>query len=137
MILSKVQREALKQMFNGRCAYCGCHLGERWHADHVESVRRINKWVSTGHGHGKFVFTGQYNSPENNRHDNLMPACIACNINKADSSLESWRNILARRIEVLNKNSSAYQFAKRYGLVKETGAPVIFYFETFKAEVAA
>lgn len=25
----------------GRCAYCGCELGEKWHADHVKPVIRF------------------------------------------------------------------------------------------------
>lgn len=40
MALTKTQREALKSMFGGRCAYCGCELGRKWHANHVEPVYR-------------------------------------------------------------------------------------------------
>ncbi|MFW8236293.1 HNH endonuclease, partial [Klebsiella pneumoniae] len=40
MALTKKQRAELRMKFGGRCAYCGCELGDKWHADHVEAVRR-------------------------------------------------------------------------------------------------
>lgn len=46
MKLSKAERAALKQKFDGRCAYCGCELGDRWHADHVRPVTRLSEWVA-------------------------------------------------------------------------------------------
>lgn len=38
--MNKVERAALREMFGGRCAYCGCTLGDKWHADHDQSVGR-------------------------------------------------------------------------------------------------
>jgi hypothetical protein len=44
MKLSPAQREEVRMMFGGFCAYCGCALPQKgWHADHVESVKRW--WV--------------------------------------------------------------------------------------------
>ncbi len=40
MALTKKQRTELRMKFGGRCAYCGCELSDKWHADHVEAVRR-------------------------------------------------------------------------------------------------
>ena len=40
MALTKKQRAELRMKFGGRCAYCGCELSDKWHADHVEAVRR-------------------------------------------------------------------------------------------------
>lgn len=42
MALTKKQRAELRMKFGGRCAYCGCELGEKWHADHVKPVIRFN-----------------------------------------------------------------------------------------------
>ena len=38
---NRKQREALRQKFGGRCAYCGCELTDM-HADHFEPVVRLN-----------------------------------------------------------------------------------------------
>jgi predicted restriction endonuclease len=46
MKLTKPQREAVKQMFGCRCAYCGVELGSKWHTDHVKPVRRETVFVS-------------------------------------------------------------------------------------------
>lgn len=69
MPLTKTQREALKPMFGGRCAYCGCELGDKWHADHVEPVYRN--------------FDGRLLNPHNERPDNYFPACVPCNLFKS------------------------------------------------------
>ncbi|HCS2340565.1 TPA: HNH endonuclease, partial [Shigella sonnei] len=42
MALTKKQRAELRMKFGGRCAYCGCELGEKWHADHVKPVIRFD-----------------------------------------------------------------------------------------------
>ncbi|WP_192922498.1 hypothetical protein [Sphingobacterium bovisgrunnientis] len=36
MKLNKNQRNILKEKYQGRCAYCGDLLGDRWHADRIE-----------------------------------------------------------------------------------------------------
>ena len=41
MALTKKQRAELRMKFGGRCAYCGCELGDKWHADHVQPVIRF------------------------------------------------------------------------------------------------
>lgn len=41
MALTKKQRAELRMKFGGLCAYCGCELGEKWHADHVKPVIRF------------------------------------------------------------------------------------------------
>ena len=51
MNLTKLQRAELKQKFGGHCAYCGELLGDKWHADHIEAVKRDLIHV----GGGKFV----------------------------------------------------------------------------------
>lgn len=66
MALTKKQRAELRMKFGGRCAYCGCELGDKWHADHVEAVRRN---ISNGYAMDR---------PENDTVSNMVPACIPC-----------------------------------------------------------
>lgn len=130
MKLTKKQREVLKTMFGGRCAYCGCELGARWHADHVEAVRRRLVYVK---GEG-FKQTGEVDYPENDHIGNLMPACAPCNIRKHAASLEDFRHGVQRSVEVARAASSAYRHALRFGLIEERAGPVVFYFERFAAD---
>jgi hypothetical protein len=116
--LTKQQREQVRLRFGGLCAYCGQPLGARWHADHVEPVMR--EWWKKD---------GGMERPQNDRLDNLMPACGPCNLDKHAMSLEGWRNWLANKVAVLQRDSSTYRHAVRFGLVAETGAPVVFHFE--------
>jgi 5-methylcytosine-specific restriction endonuclease McrA len=132
MRLTKAQRETLRGKFDGLCAYCGHPLGDRWHADHFESVqRRLSVRGS------KLVATGEMDRPENDRIENLMPSCAPCNISKNQLSLEGWRMWLAGHVRSLNEHHSIYRLVKAYGLVVETGHPVTFYFERQSAKEQA
>lgn len=128
MKLKKAEREQIRQKFGGRCAYCGNPLGERWHADHLEPVERKFKYVP---GKGA-VLTGEMWRPENDNLDNMMPACPPCNIDKHSMTLEGWRRKLQDATNVLTRNNPTYRHALRFGLISETGAKVVFYFETAK-----
>lgn len=137
MKLTKVEREQLKQKFGGHCAYCGVVLGARWHADHLESIGRNFKFVFDEKKRCHVAKSdGTCLRPENDTIENLMPACIKCNINKHSMSLESWRTVLTNYINGLNSHAkyAMYQHAKRFGLVQETQKPVTFFFETYKAD---
>lgn len=125
--MTKTEREKLRLKFGGRCAYCGCILPDRWHADHLKPVMRESKYIR---GQG-FVQTGKMYAPEHDTIDNMMPSCIPCNVNKSDSSLETWRILLERQVEILQKNSAPYRHALRFGLIAETGRKVVFYFEQY------
>jgi 5-methylcytosine-specific restriction endonuclease McrA len=120
--LTKQQREALRAKYEGRCAYCGEQLGDRWHADHLEPVRR--EWWKK---------EGGMERPENDHLANLMPACAPCNIDKHAMSLEEWRKKLERAPEVLTRNNPTYRHALRFGLVCEMGSRVVFLFECTEA----
>lgn len=126
MRLSKDMREAIRIKFQGRCAYCGCELGDRWHVDHMEPVMREVKTVKKN-GSYRLV-SGKPLRPENDRLDNLVPACPSCNIDKHCLTVEEWRANLHWTINTLNKNR-AYKFAKKFGLVEEVLKPIRFYFE--------
>lgn len=119
-------------MFEGRCAYCGTILPERgWHADHVEPIYRKTKMVrEEGEwGRYKYVQTGECYAPENERLDNFMPSCRACNIDKSTLSVEDWRRSLEHKPEVLRVNYSAWRHAERFGLVAQIETKVVFHFE--------
>lgn len=128
MKLSKHQRETLRLKFGGRCAYCGEVLGDRWHADHIEAVERKLEFVREGYS-TRMRATGEVHRPERDCIENLNPACAPCNIDKHAMSLEEWRKKLQRAVDVLTRNQPTYRHAKRFGLVQETGAQVVFFFE--------
>lgn len=123
MKLTKKQREELKQKYDGHCAYCGELLGSRWHADHFQAVRRNWKYIK-----GVKYYT-DLEHPEHEHIDNYMPACISCNLDKNSLDIEDWRQMIANKVACLNRDSTTYQKAKRYGLVVEINAEVIFHFE--------
>jgi hypothetical protein len=127
MKLTKAQRETVRQMFDGRCAYCGEALPTRWHADHMEPVVRVLLTKRTERGY-KLV-SGDPIYPERDTLENYMPACPPCNISKSSMSLEVWRAWLAGHVNSLNSYHPIYRLAKKYGLIQETGNPVTFYFE--------
>lgn len=122
MRITKAEREQVRTKFGGLCAYCGQSLGDRWHADHMEPIRR--EWWKGG---------GGMERPQNDTVDNLMPACPPCNIDKHAMSLEEWRKKLQGASGVLSRNHATYRHAVRFGLVRETGAVVVFHFERDKA----
>lgn len=128
--MSKSKRARIREMFGGRCAYCGCDLGERWHVDHVEPVLRQLDYAP---GKG-FFQTGALNMPQNDREDNLFPACVACNIDKGAYSLDGWRRKLESSCDVLGRNSATYKHGVRFGVITETRKSITFHFETLRQE---
>lgn len=142
MKLTKLQRAELYLKFGGRCAYCGCELPERWHADHVAPVQR--EWwkkypkVTWELVDGCLVKKEEKQKIEminyhNDVLENLFPSCIACNIDKHCMDLEGWRQVIANKVRVLRDNYKAFGHAERFGLVQEIKKPVIFWFEIFNA----
>ncbi|MDG9858521.1 HNH endonuclease [Pseudomonas nitroreducens] len=123
MRITKVQRAELREKFGGRCAYCGCELGERWHADHFEPVIRLDDERIA-------------ENLQNHTIGNMMPACVPCNLSKGRQTLEGWREWIAGHIASLNAYHPIYRISKVYGLIEETGKPVTFYFERLKQNPA-
>ena len=129
MKLSKIQRAELKQKFNGHCAYCGELLGDKWHADHIEAVKRELEYV----GGGVLRTTNEMLRPHNDTLENLNPACVPCNTNKSSMSLESWRQMLGHYRDVqLLRDSAHARHLHRFGLIEIKPNPVIFFFETYQ-----
>ena len=125
MSLSKSERELVRKKYDGKCAYCGEPLPPKWHADHLEPVQRIEKFVQ---GIG-FVKTADMEHPERDCLSNMMPACPPCNIDKHVMKLDDWRQKLQNACAVLSRGNPTYRHAKRFGLLNETQLKVIFYFE--------
>jgi len=127
MKLTKAQREQLKNKFGGHCAYCGCDLGDKWHADHIEAVKRDIIHV----GGGKLV-SGEMTRPHLDTIENMNPACVPCNLNKSSMSIEGWRGVLGGYRKALIRDSHTFRHSLRFGLVEFTDNPVVFFFETYQ-----
>lgn len=116
MKLTKKQRDDIKLKFGGNCAYCGCILSDKWHADHLVPIRR--------NGDGTCL------NPENDNIENLYPACAPCNHNKRSMSLESWRDLLIHYRDVqLKRDCNQFNHLLRFGLIEVKKDPLVFYFE--------
>ncbi|PPL04947.1 HNH endonuclease [Parapedobacter indicus] len=138
MKLTKLQREEIRMKYGGRCAYCGCQLGQRWHADHLIPIRRSERFVrdeSKAYVLDKYTYKPLREkylvNPEADCFENMVPACASCNILKNSLPLESFRATIAGFITSLNRDSTQYKIAKRYGLIQETKIEVKFYYETY------
>lgn len=103
MRLSKNKREALRQQFNGCCAYCGNELPDRgWHAEAIGE-----EYVSGG----------------------LAAVCTDCREAKGSATPEAFRSILAEQVERAQRSSINFRTALRFGLVCKVKEPVLFWFE--------
>lgn len=83
-----VSRKKLHAKYGGCCAYCGRPLGRSWHRDHVEPLIR--------HRGERYTFSGRNGckNPENHNAENIVAACEACNMDKGNLDLETWRHSL-------------------------------------------
>ena len=126
---SKRQRDALREKFGGRCGYCGDPL-TKMHADHIEPVLRIDTdpWGKPLPAEERRLI-----HPERNVVGNMMPACAPCNISKGGYSLEGWRKLIARSHEIVAREKSIFRAGVRFGVIKVTDAPVVFFFEQEQA----
>lgn len=115
--MKKTDRELIFNKYDGKCAYCGCDLQKGWHVDHLEPI--VRNWIN-----------GTCKNPQNEILSNYNPSCPSCNIQKNSFSLEQFRYNIKQYVNSLNKYSTQYKFAKKYGLVSETEIEVKFHFET-------
>lgn len=112
-------RDFIYSKFNGHCAYCGCEIKrDNFHIDHLIPIRRGTTDIQL-----KGLLRGS------NELENYNPSCISCNSSKNEMSIETWRKELLLKVMRLNRDSSQYRLMKRFGLIKETGVSIIFYFE--------
>lgn len=71
---TKEQRKLVYQMYDGRCAYCGCKLELKdMQVDHFNSI---------------YAYDGK------NELENYMPSCRQCNFYKSTGTIEQFRQNL-------------------------------------------
>lgn len=101
-------RQLVLEKYNSRCAYCGFEIDlKTMQIDHIiPKIQKGSEDIS-----------------------NLNPACRSCNNWKTFHSVDFFKKELNAQIERLNLRSSNYRIAKRYGLIKETGKEVRFFYE--------
>ena len=122
---TKSQREALREKFGGRCAYCGNELQKGFHCDHIDPVYR---------GWDDKVLTGYNIQRGKNETENYNPACPRCNRWKSTWTIEQFRTEITKQTERLKRDSPQFRLALDFATVKETQTPVKFYFETFREQ---
>ncbi|KMV67464.1 hypothetical protein WB66_23865 [bacteria symbiont BFo1 of Frankliniella occidentalis] len=103
MNLTKRKREALREQFRGRCAFCGSQLPSReWHAEFIGE---------------DFVQGG------------IAAVCTECRCAKGNASPEAFRALLAEQVERARRHSANFRTAVRFGLCDVRAEPVVFWFE--------
>ncbi|MDU2941517.1 MAG: HNH endonuclease signature motif containing protein [Enterobacteriaceae bacterium] len=134
MALTKKQRVELRMKFGGRCAYCGCELNDKWHADHVEPIIRISEqdMKAAEKGLWKLKAKGKSRKPHLDALDNMFPACQPCNLLKATYNVEMFRQQISLQVERGRKSSMNFRTAERFGLIETISKPVVFWFEQYQ-----
>lgn len=109
----KVDRQKIYNKYNGHCAYCGRKIAYKdFQVDHYWP-KFLKHWEP---------------DRDNDRDENLKPSCRKCNIHKHGWEPEEWRKQLARQVTMLKKNTQ-FDRALRFGQIKITESPIVFYFE--------
>ena len=98
------------KMFDCKCAYCGEKLKSNFHIDHTDPKYRGGK----------------------DDKENKFPACPRCNIRKSVFTIEQFRHEISEQVNRLRRNSNQFRLAESFNQIKETNAPVIFWFEKYK-----
>ena len=130
MAFKKEDRIRIYNKLNGHCAYCGeVILLKDMQIDHIIPQRNFEKCIENNFRVPRFLSHLTLNDLNND--DNLIPSCRVCNNWKSALDLELFRSELSEQIYRLNKRSSNYRIAKKYGLLTETFKPIVFYFENF------
>jgi len=108
-----INRSLIHDKFGGRCAYCG-------HKICIKDMQIDHLWP-------QFL---AHRQPEldNNRSENLMPACRKCNHYKKSLLIEEFREELSKQVERLMKNAQ-FDRALRFGQVEIKETPIKFFFE--------
>lgn len=124
----KINRQEVYDKYNGHCAYCGQEITiKEMQVDHIIPTSFFLNHIKNNFRVPKFL--SHLKEGDENHIDNLFPTCRVCNKWKSAHDLELFRKELSEQIRRLNDYSSNYRMAKRYGQLKETVTPIIFYFE--------
>lgn len=136
----KINRELVKQKFNGLCAYTGKPLGDDWQVDHV-----LSKYSFGCSLWGQCKDIDEYNERKKDVDliDNLFPAIKIINHYKRSLDLEGFRDYIKTlhfRIARLPKKTSVERTANRikylntvaelFEITPDKPFSGIFYFET-------
>lgn len=128
MAFKKHEREMVYNKFDGKCAYCGEDI--KFKDMQVDHIIPQSCFVWHMKNHFKIPsFLNHLKEGDVDHIDNLNPACRVCNKWKNSFDLELFRKEISEQVTRLNKYSSNYRMAKRYGLVTECSYPITFYFE--------
>lgn len=126
--MNKQDRSILFQKFSGFCAFCGSELKKGWHVSPILAPQTFVKEDGT---------LGKINDELTNK----LPSCKQCDLTRIHHShgehpisIEEFRIALADDFEFLQFNPY-YNKAIRFGLIKETNAPIIFFFERFEKTI--
>lgn len=114
--LSKTKRREVYDKYNGHCAYCGQEIPlSAMQVDHLIPMEFYHVYAAEG--------------IDIDTMGNYMPACRSCNNYKSSLTLEKFRKAVEHWPEVLMRDSVTYRNAVRFGQIKPTPHPVVFYFE--------
>lgn len=109
--LTKADRQEVYDKMGGYCAYCGAHITlKTMQADHVVPLRK---------GGADEV-------------SNMLPACASCNHYKSTLDVEQFRRCVERWPVVLERDSTTYRNAVRFGQITPTPQRVVFFFERLR-----
>lgn len=132
MAFTKKQREEVHRKLNGKCGYCGEAIElKQMQIDHIIPQRNWSFHILNSCNVPAFL--SHLAISDVNHIDNLMPACRVCNNWKSTHTIDVFRDEIAAQISRLNNYSSNFRMAKKYQLIQETHAPVVFYFERLAA----
>ncbi len=114
--IPKKIREQVKAKYHGHCGYCGI-VPEKLQVDHIIPHARTHQQARKGVNLDAI--------------ENLMPSCPPCNNYKISYSLEEFRSLIGRQVELARKSSVNFRNAERFGLieVKPQSEKIEFYFE--------
>jgi len=110
MYISKKNREIVKNMFNGKCAYTGTDLLADWQVDHIKPIKR------------NWQLNNSAMFEENHNLQNMLPTQRIINHYKHSMDLELFRNFMMYfhiRLSKLPKNPKVEKSIKRKAYMLE------------------
>lgn len=115
--LTKTERKAVYEKYDGHCAYCGCEIPFKgFHVDHMKCIKN-------------YEYLEEFTGIDVHSIENMMPSCGSCNRYKSTYELEIFRKMLSGIPKRLARDVSTYNIAVRFGMVEEHNEPIKFYFE--------
>lgn len=130
MPFSKKQRQIAYDKYNGRCGYCGDEIKIKdMQVDHI--IAQMSFLMNVKNRFRVPHFLKHLTEHDIDHIDNAMPACRICNKRKDTCDLELFRSELQDQAKRAAKTSANYRMALKYGQIKETPKPIVFYFERF------